>query len=87
MPTHVDCTVFAAGFEVAGDFMIVAQKEGFQQAEVSVTVNLDEAGCHVITQEIVVVKSKRTQNEATRAIFSYALGLTYPRYECLRQLL
>ena len=35
---------------------------------------------------IVVVKSKRTQNEAAWAIFSYACGLTYPRYECLRQL-
>jgi hypothetical protein len=35
----------------------------------------------------VVVKEKRTQSEATRANFSYALGLTSPRYECFRFLL
>lgn len=47
-----DCTVFVAGYEVAGDFTIVAAKEGFQPAEVFVTVDMDEFGCHVITQEV-----------------------------------
>jgi nitrite reductase/ring-hydroxylating ferredoxin subunit len=35
----------------------------------------------------VVVKEKRTRSYATRANFSYALGLTYPRDECFRLLL
>jgi hypothetical protein len=30
----------------------VAEKEGFQPAEAAVIVELDEVGCHVVTQEI-----------------------------------
>ena len=47
-----ECTRFVAGWEVTGDFIIVAEKESFQPAEASVIVELDEVGCHVVTQEI-----------------------------------
>lgn len=50
-----ECTVFTAGWEITGDFIIVAEKQGFQRAEAAVTVEMDEAGCHVVTQEIDLV--------------------------------
>ena len=46
------CTSFVAGFEIAGDFTVRAEREGFQPAEAFVTVEFDELGCHVITQDV-----------------------------------
>ena len=48
------CTVFVAGFEVAGNFTIQGQKAGFNLALASVRVEQDETGCHVLTQELTL---------------------------------
>ena len=46
------CTHFVAGFEVAGDFTIRAERAGFQPATASIRVERDV--CHVRTQELLL---------------------------------
>ena len=52
----IDCTpgdaAFYCGDDVPGDFEIMAQAEGFQIGSAAVSVEMDEVGCHVVTQSV-----------------------------------
>lgn len=52
----IECTLsgaaFSCGDDVPGDYEIMAQAEGFQVGSASVTVEMDEIGCHVVTQSV-----------------------------------
>jgi hypothetical protein len=46
---------FVAGWELAGTFTVTAQKDGFLPAQETVTVAMDEVGCHVVSQTVQLV--------------------------------
>ena len=52
----IDCTpgdaAFYCGDDVPGDYEIMAQAEGFQIGSAAVSVEMDEVGCHVVTQSV-----------------------------------
>lgn len=52
----IDCPLageeFYCGEDVPGVYDIMAQAEGYQVGSASVTVEMDEVGCHVVTQSV-----------------------------------
>lgn len=50
-----NCTVFVAGREVSGTFLLRAEKKDFEPVEKEVEVPMTEDGCHVVTQEVALV--------------------------------
>ena len=51
------CLVFMAGSDEPGEFLIIAQREGYIDAIETLDVGMDEYGCHVVTQELVLTMS------------------------------
>lgn len=45
---------FIAGYETTGDFVVMAEHDGYSTNTGSATVVMDDAGCHVLTQEIEI---------------------------------
>lgn len=48
------CALFVAGYEVAGEFTLRAEKGGFRPVEATTTVRRDASGCHVITRQVTL---------------------------------
>ncbi len=46
---------FVAGWEVAGDFVITATKQGYLSTVEAITVEMEESGCHVSGQVLEMV--------------------------------
>ena len=48
------CSLFVAGYELAGAFEIAATRGGYRTARANVEVPMDEAGCHVVTRQVTL---------------------------------
>ncbi len=46
---------YVAGWEMQGDFFLYANYAGYRTAEATATVGMDEAGCHVVTQQVELI--------------------------------
>ena len=56
---HIGCSsegeVFFCGEDEPGNYDILAEAEGFLPGSAAVTVEMDEFGCHVVTQSVDIV--------------------------------
>jgi hypothetical protein len=53
------CWRFVAGWEVEGRIDVLAEKPGWTPASAAAVVFKDAAGCHVVTQQILITLSAR----------------------------